>query len=158
MRSIAPFVAALLIGARADAQIGIVSPPVHETVARAGDRYRGTITVTNTGPDTVDLTLRLADYHRDADGAMVLEPAGLGASSNALWVVLAARRVTIAPGDTLGIPFGVRVPPVAPDTLAGTYRCVIVVEPHGVGPVEIVTHVGEPSRPRITGGRALLPR
>jgi hypothetical protein len=153
MKSITCIAALLLMTGTATAQIGLVGACVHETVVRAGDRYRGVITIANAGRDPVEVTLRVSDFHLDPDGEVVLEPAGVGKRSNALWVILATRHATIAAGDSIDIPYGVRVPSIAPAPLDGTYRSLIVVESTSVGRLEIVTHIGDPRRQRIMGGQ-----
>ena len=110
----------------AHGQIAVLSSTVEEKTASAGDRYTGTIVVSN--PSAREQTARIyqTDYRFAADGTSHFDEPGTSGRSNAAWITTQMTRVVLAPGADVRVPYSVVIPPG--DSLRGTYWSAIMVE------------------------------
>lgn len=118
-------VAAVLPLPTADAQIAVGST-VEEHIASPGEAYTGSILVRNV--TTVPQVVRIyqEDYTFFADGTSHFDPPGSLARSNARWVMLSTRSITVPPSGEMTVGYTVQVPRA--DSLSGTYWSMIMVE------------------------------
>jgi hypothetical protein len=162
--ALAAFVAATgLAPAASSAQVSVVGSTVQESEGRSGSDYTGTIEVRNDGASPASIQLYMADYLFRANGTSAFPEAGKLSRSNAGWITLGTRDITIPPGQTVSVPYLVKVPSLQADSISGSYWSVAMVEakPAGDGhtrntrgvnvqtivrhAVQIVTHVGSGS-------------
>jgi hypothetical protein len=122
-------IALALTGARLSAQVSVQGSTIHEFDAAPGATRIGSIPVTNTSPSAQLVRLYLTDYLFFADGTSRYDQPGSVPRSNAEWVQLGARELTVPPGATVPVPYTVRVP--GNDSLSGSYWSLVMVE--GVG-------------------------
>jgi hypothetical protein len=167
---VAAVIAGLLLAPLAgQAAIVVTSTLTHEYEAAPGRSYEGSIDVQNPEDTPQEIKAYQTDYFFYADGKVLYgDPGGLP-RSNARWMTLSPRQVTIPANETVTVHYTIQVPNDA--TLKGTYWSVIMIEPVpegspessrssakdiGVGvnqvlryAVQIVTHIG------ATGSRLL---
>jgi hypothetical protein len=133
------FVAALLLGSAAHAQIAVVGSTVEERVVAPGESYIGSIVVRNLTRQDQPVRIYQTDYRFFADGTSHFDDPGSTARSNATWITPTVRSLLVPPSSEMTITYAVKIP--AADSLAGTYWSAIMVE-------------GAPSEPgRSSGGR-----
>ena len=123
------FLALALVAAlaeRASAQIAVLSSTVEEKVASAGDRYTGTIVVSNPGTQEQVAHIYQTDYRFSWDGTSHFDEPGTSARSNATWITPQLTRVVVPPHGEVRVPYSVVIP--AGDSLRGTYWSAIMVE------------------------------
>jgi len=103
---------------------------VQETLI-PGQRVEGVITLQG-GEDFETVRLYQTDYLFYADGSNLYGEPGSTARSNAPWISIYPKEVTIPPGTSVQVHYQI----VVPDTeLAGTYWSMVMAEPY-VPPVE----------------------
>jgi hypothetical protein len=117
---------ALLAPVTVRAQIAVQSSTVEEKTSSPGDRYSGTIVITNMGAQPQVARIYQTDYRFAADGTSNFDDPGTTPRSNARWVVPQATRVVVPAGSSVTVPYTVTVP--ASDSLTGTYWSAIMVE------------------------------
>jgi len=123
---------ALVAPAAARAQIAVLSSTVEEKVAAPGEKYTGSIIVSNPSAQPQLARIYQTDYHFAFDGTAHYEDPGSTPRSNASWVSPQASRITVPPNSQVSIPYSVAVP--AGDSLKGTYWSLIMVEGAAVEP------------------------
>src|SRR3989442_1187516 len=96
---------AALPAAAANAQISVLSSTVEERVVAPGDRYSGTIVLSNPTPQAQTARIYQSDYRFTADGTSSFDPAGTTPRSNALWVVPQSARVTVPASSQLAVRY-----------------------------------------------------
>lgn len=147
-----------------NAQISIEGGLTHEFVVQPGQTCAGQIVVTdNTGVGT-KIEITQTDYLFLADGRNTYGEPGTMARSNASWIKLFLPLDTLAPGESLSIPYTIDVPD--DPSLVGTYWSMVMaaaVLPPSEAPAEgevgiqqvirygiqIVTHIGDSGERRI---------
>jgi hypothetical protein len=111
------------------------------------------------------------DYSFDADGRSRFDSAGQSSRSNARWITLARRSITLAPMSEVAVAYQVAVPTA--DALSGSYWSTIMVEAApmnarpsasdtpqlGLGTVvryatQVATHLGERTTRQLTFSEA----
>ena len=134
--------AACIGPAAARAQIAVLSSTVEEKVAVPGERYTGTIIVSNPGAQPQVARLYQTDYRFASDGTAHYDDPGTSPRSNASWITPQATRITVPPSSQVAVPYSVVVP--QGDSLRGTYWSLIMVE-------------GAPTEPSASGSVAGKP-
>lgn len=118
---------AFIVGAAPlSAQIAVLSSTVEEHVAAPGDRYQGTIVVSNASDKQQTARIYQTDYRFAADGTSNFDEPGTTPRSNASWITPQTSRVVVQPHSQATIPYSVVVP--RSDSLRGTYWSTIMVE------------------------------
>ncbi|HJQ19295.1 MAG TPA: hypothetical protein VJ867_03030 [Gemmatimonadaceae bacterium] len=153
------------ITSRASAQIAVLGSTLEEHIAVPGESYRGAIVIRNVTDQTQRARIYQTDYVFFADGTSRFDSAGTLSRSNARWVALGARSISIPASSEVTVTYEVRVP--RSDSLVGTYWSAIMVEGEktpppasqrraqvGVGSilryaVQVATHIGS------TGSRTI---
>jgi len=148
----------------ANAQLSIEGGLTHEFVVQPGQTCSGQIVVTgNTGART-EIEITQTDYLFLADGRNAYGEPGTMARSNANWIKLFLPLGTLAPGESLSIPYTIDVPD--DPSLVGTYWSMVMAaavlppsEATAEGEVgiqqvirygiQIVTHIGDSGERRI---------
>jgi hypothetical protein len=144
MRRLAPVFAAvlaLLAPVASRAQIAVLSSTVEEKTAAPGEKYSGTIIVSNPGTTPQVARIYQTDYRFAADGTAHYDDAGSTARSNASWITPQASRIMVPPNSQVSVPYAVAVP--VGDSLRGTYWSMIMVE----------GAPAEPGAPNAAGGK-----
>jgi len=153
----------------ARAQVGVTNGLTQEKACQPGEAFESFVTLKNNGPEEETVRIYQTDYAFSADGKSYYDPPGKVKRSNAGWITVAAKQVTIPGLANLDVKFTCRVP--ASPSLAGTYWSIIMFEvvpkadrtkrdaekkdiAFGISQVmrygvQIVTHIGE------TGTRSL---
>ena len=98
----------------------------HENTCEAGQKYRETIEIQNTGGSEKSVKIYLRDYWFSHTGQSKHDPAGTMLRSNASWITHNPELVTLSPNEKTTINFEVATP--NSDSLTGTYWSVIMVE------------------------------
>jgi peptidoglycan hydrolase-like protein with peptidoglycan-binding domain len=120
-------VAALLAASNVAAQVGIVGALTHEYTITPGRSYEGSIDIDNSSDTAQEVKAYQSDYFFYADGSTLYGEPGDLPRSNARWMSLSPKQVTIPPKETVTINFIIQVPDDA--TLTGTYWSLVMVEP-----------------------------
>jgi hypothetical protein len=120
--------AALAVAApsAARAQIAVLSSTVEEKTAAPGEKYTGTIIVSNQSAQPQVARIYQTDYRFAADGTAHYDDAGTSARSNASWITPQASRIVVPANSQVSVPYSVAVP--LGDSLRGTYWSMIMVE------------------------------
>ena len=126
LRIIAAVGALATVPVAAQAQLSVLSNTVEERIAAAGDRYSGTIIITNAGADAQAARIYQTDYQFAANGTSEFRDAGTTTRSNAAWITPQMTQVVVPAGGRVVVPYSVVVP--AGDSLKGTYWSAIMVE------------------------------
>ncbi|MGA2587624.1 MAG: hypothetical protein ABSF88_11470 [Candidatus Aminicenantales bacterium] len=151
------------------AQVGIVNGLTQEKICKPGEMFESFITLKNNGPKEETVKIYQTDYSFTADGKTYYDAPGKIGRSNAAWITVGPKQVTIPGQATMDVRYSCKVP--AGTSLVGTYWSIIMFEVippaqrvkrdadkkeinFGVSQVmrygvQIVTHFGE------TGARSL---
>jgi hypothetical protein len=124
--------AAAVVPAAAHAQIAVLSSTVEERVAAPGDRYSGTIVISNAGDAPQTVRIYKTDYRFQADGTSNFDPAGTDPRSNAAWITPQLSQVVVPANSKVSVPYAVEVP--AGDSLVGSYWSTLMVEGQSAPP------------------------
>lgn len=128
-RRLAPVFAtalAFIAPAAARAQIAVLSSTVEEKTAAPGEKYTGTIIVSNQSAQPQVARIYQTDYRFASDGTAHYDDAGTSARSNASWITPQASRIVVPANSQVSVPYSVAVP--LGDSLRGTYWSLIMVE------------------------------
>lgn len=110
--------------AEAQGRIGI-QPASVELELDAGQPMRQVVTVANLDPARpVSVSLALADWAFDADGAPIFTPAGESETSAAAWTRYGAPTISLAPGQSKQVMINLSTPEKPPRT--GDYRVALL--------------------------------
>lgn len=110
--------------APAYAQITVRSPLADDRDAAPGETYEGTLIVRNESGEPQQAKLYQTDYLFQSDGSNRYDLPGSTPRSNAAWIELGERLLTLAPGETVPVTYRVRVP----EEVAGSYWSLLMVE------------------------------
>ena len=124
--TIAAVAVALTAPATARGQIAVLSSTVEEKTAVAGQKYTGTIVVSNPSDKPQVARIYQTDYRFSADGTAHYDDPGTTTRSNASWITPQASRIVVPPKSQVSVPYAVSVP--QSDSLRGTYWSMIMVE------------------------------
>lgn len=153
----------------ARAQVGIVNGLTQEKICKPGETFESYMRLKNNGPKEETVKIYQTDYSFSADGKTYYDSPGKVGRSNAAWITVGSKQVTLPGMATLDVKYSCKVP--AGTSLVGTYWSIIMFEVippaqraksdadkkaihFGVSQVmrygvQIVTHFGE------TGSRSL---
>lgn len=92
-----------------------------------GGRAEGTIALRNVDTAAGNVRVYQTDYRFDATGNAWYEAPGTQPRSNANWITVTPRVLSVAPGERASIAYVVQVP--KDEKLTGTYWSVVMVEP-----------------------------
>lgn len=123
---------ALTAPAAARAQIAVLSSTVEEKTAAPGEKYTGTIVVSNPGSQPQVARVYQTDYRFFADGTAHYDDPGTTPRSNASWITPQASRIVVPANSQVSVPYSIAVP--LSDSLRGTYWSLIMVEGAPVEP------------------------
>lgn len=135
----------LLVVATADlsfAAVSVIGELTREESVQPGEKFEGTIKLQNTGETTCQVNVYQTDYLFYSDGSNVYGDAGSTARSNAGWLSVSPKRLTIPPNEVALVHYSGEVPEVkqlasvfsdlqiiqSPD-LTGTYWSMVMIEP-----------------------------
>lgn len=142
--SILILIVATLTGhALADISVTSSLSQFHDVVP--GEGVENSISIRNSGSADAVIRLYQTDYLFFADGRYSYGEPGTVSRSNAAWITLSTHGLTIPAGETVAVPYEVRVPD--DQNLFGSYWSAIMVEevtsptPQGEGPVTVRTVV-----------------
>ncbi len=124
------------------AGVSVIGELTREESVQPGEKFEGTIKLQNTGETTCEVNLYQTDYLFYADGGNVYGEPGSTVRSNAGWLSVSPKRLTIPPDEMALVHYSGQVPPVrklasvlsdvqvteSPD-LVGTYWSMVMVEP-----------------------------
>jgi hypothetical protein len=140
---------AIIAPAAARAQIAVLSSTVEEKTAAPGEKYTGTIVVSNPSSTPQVARIYQTDYRFAADGTAHYDEPGTTARSNASWITPQASRIVVPPNSQVSVPYSVAIP--VGDTLRGTYWSLIMVEGTPVEP----TAGGNDAKPAVGIGAVM---
>ncbi len=140
---------AIIAPSAAQAQIAVLSSTVEEKTAAPGEKYTGTIVVSNPTATPQVARIYQTDYRFAADGTAHYDDPGTTARSNASWITPQATRIIIPPTSQVSVPYSVAIP--VGDTLRGTYWSLIMVEGTPVEP----TASGNDAKPAVGIGAVM---
>jgi hypothetical protein len=138
------------------AGISVVGELTREESVQPGEKFEGTIKLQNTGETTRQVNVYQTDYVFHADGSNVYGEPGSAVRSNADWLSVSPKRLTIPPNEMALVHYSGQVPAVrklasilndfqleeSPD-LVGTYWSMIMIEPAPeTGPENLEDEVG----------------
>ena len=151
------------------AQVGIVNGLTQEKICKPGETFESYMRLNNNGPKEETVKIYQTDYSFSADGRTYYEKPGKMSRSNAAWITVGSKQVTLPGLATMDVKYSCKVPDDG--NLVGTYWSIIMFEVippaqraksdadkkeihFGVNQVmrygvQIVTHFGE------TGARSL---
>lgn len=131
-------VAALGLPPSLSAQVALYGGTVKEHTVRSGGTAEGTIRLTNKGEEPRGVRLYQTDYRFNAAGESEYPAPGSRSRSNAGWISLRIERTSIAPGESVEIPYRIRLPDAsATEEPSGSYWSMIMVEVRDGAPEEI---------------------
>ncbi len=122
----AAYLVLLLAGASARADLSIDGDLAHEFAAAPGQRFEGVITIINAGGKPAQAKIYQTDYHFEAGGVNYFDDPGTRPRSNAKWISVAPKSVTVPAGQRAIVSFSVAVP--NDPSLFGSYWSMIMVE------------------------------
>jgi hypothetical protein len=134
MRIVVVIVGLLLAPLAGHAGVVVTGSLTHEYEVAPGRSYEGSIDVHNPEDKPQEIKAYQTDYFFYADGKVLYDDPGGLPRSNARWMTLSPRQVTIPPNDTVTVHFTIQVP--NDTTMKGTYWSVIMVEPVDEGSTE----------------------
>ncbi len=108
-----------------------------------GEKYTGTIVISNPGAQAQTARIYQTDYRFAADGTSHFDEPGSTTRSNANWITPQATRVVIPAGSQVAVPYAVAVP--AGDSLRGTYWSTVMVEGAPTDPGSTEAGAGKPA-------------
>src|SRR5579871_571567 len=139
---------ALTAPAAARAQIAVLSSTVEEKTAAPGEKYSGTIVVSNPGAQPQVARIYQTDYRFAADGTAHYDDPGSSKRSNAPWITPQATRIVVPAHAQVNVPYSIAVP--LSDSLKGTYWSMIMVEGAPVEPA-----AGSAAKPAVSLGAVM---
>jgi hypothetical protein len=140
----------LVLAGIASGNIAVIGGLAHEHTADRGDTYGGTIRVRNEGQEPCEIRIYQTDYLFQASGETFYGDPGTSPRSNADWLTINPRWLTIPARSTASIRYEVKVPD--DEGLSGSYWSMVMVEPNIVSS-QVIT--GEDGKGRM-GVRTLI--
>lgn len=108
------------------AQVGIVNGLTQEKICKPGEAFQSFIAIRNYGREPQDVRIYQTDYAFTFDGKSYYDPPGKAARSNAGWITIDRRQLTIPGSSQVDFRYAAKVPD--DPSLVGTYWSVIMVE------------------------------
>jgi len=110
----------------ARAQVGIINGLTQEKVCKPGETFESYITLKNNGAKDETVKIYQTDYSFTADGKTYYEAPGKAGRSNASWITVASKQLTLPGQAKVDLRYVCKVPD---DTaLVGTYWSIIMFE------------------------------
>jgi hypothetical protein len=106
--------------------VSVVNGLTHEKEVKPGEVYEAVIILKNIDPDVENVKIYQTDYFFTAEGKNYYDPPGKIARSNASWLTLIQKRITLPPKSQSEVRYQVKVP--NDPGLKGTYWSMIMVE------------------------------
>jgi hypothetical protein len=124
------------------AAVSVIGELTREESAQPGEKFEGTIKLQNTGEVACQVNVYQTDYLFYADGSNVYGEPGSAVRSNADWLSVSPKRLTLPPKEMAVVYYSGQVPPVrklaslyndlkvtaSPD-LVGTFWSMVMIEP-----------------------------
>lgn len=120
------FTVFILLAGTSNASIVVLNGLSHENQVQAGETYRGTIEIQNTGSNGKQVQIYIRDYWFSYSGENRHDPGGTLKRSNARWITFDPELLTLDSSQVATINYEVKIP--QNDTLRGTYWSVLMVE------------------------------
>lgn len=108
------------------AQVGIVNGLTQEKICAPGEAFESYIRLKNNGPKDETIKIYQTDYTFTADGKSFYEAPGRLVRSNAAWISVGSKQVTVPGLATMDVKYSCKVP--ADANLVGTYWSIIMFE------------------------------
>lgn len=134
LRGIALLASLFFIQTGAAASVVVTGSLTHEYTVVPGRSYAGSIEVSNPEDTPQELKAYQTDFSFNAEGSTTYGEAASTPRSNASWISLSPRAITLPAHGAASIQFSVNVP--ADQTMTGTYWSIIMVEPIAAGSAE----------------------
>jgi len=109
------------------AHISLIGSLTQEATLQPGEKFEGKITLKNTGETSWEVAIYKNDYLFYADGTNIYGEPGSVPRSNAGWLSVSPKRLTIPPDEMVLVYYTLQVPD-NPD-LIGTYWSMVMIEP-----------------------------
>jgi hypothetical protein len=117
----------LLLGpASARAQVGIVNGLTQEKICAPGETFASYVRLKNNGPKDETVKIYQTDYSFTADGQSFYDAPGRLVRSNAAWISVNSKQVTIPGSGTIDVKYTCKTP--ADPNLVGTYWSIVMFE------------------------------
>lgn len=128
MKKVLLFVTLFFVSAQfCCAGILVIGGLSREKTVNRGEKYEGLIYLKNTGDRANEIKVYQTDYLFFDDGKNFYGDPGSNPRSNAQWLSLGPKRISIPSGDTVSVYYTVNVP--NDPELTGSYWSMIMVEP-----------------------------
>lgn len=121
--------------AQSSGGVHVVGGMTHQHTLAPGAQVEGSIQLRNISDEPRDVRIYQTDYSFSADGKNSYDEPGKLARSNAGWIELTPRHITIPPGESDSIYYSIQVP--NDKKLSGTYWSVLMVEPTPPGALDL---------------------
>ncbi|KPL00799.1 MAG: hypothetical protein AMJ91_03245 [candidate division Zixibacteria bacterium SM23_73_3] len=139
------------------AGVSVVGGLTREKALEPGAKFEGTIKLQNTGETTCQVSAYQTDYLFYADGSNVYGEPGSAVRSNADWLTISPKRLTIPPGEEASVYYSGQVPEIKElasihddvqllesPSLVGTYWSMVMIEPEPeTGPESVEGEAGK---------------
>jgi hypothetical protein len=126
----------------ANNDIKVLGSLTHEKISDSGEAYSGTILIKNAGESPCRVKIYQTDYLFYADGTNLYGSPASNPYSNAKWIALSAKWLTIPAGETAPVNYEVQIPHIS--DLQGTYWSLVMVEPAADnGPAQTAAEKGK---------------
>jgi hypothetical protein len=108
------------------AQVGIVNGLTQEKICKPGETFESYVRLKNNGAKDETVKIYQTDYLFTADGKTYYDIPGKVGRSNAAWITVSPKQVTLPGQATLDVKYACKVP--AGESLIGTYWSIIMFE------------------------------
>ncbi len=136
------FLFAVALAHSSFAAVSVIGELTREESVQPGEKFEGTIKLRNTGETTCQVEVCQKDYSFHADGSNLYGDPGSAARSNASWLTVSPKRLTIPPKEDALVHYSGQVPQVTElasissgleildgSDLIGTYWSMVMIEP-----------------------------
>jgi len=142
MKTLCAFLFVFALAHSAFAGVSVIGGLTREESVQPGEKFEGTIKLQNTGETSCQVNVYQTDYLFFADGSNNYGEPGSTIRSNAKWISVSPRRLTIPPQEEALIHYSGQVPPIMQlasvyndlgqaqsQASVGTYWSMIMIEP-----------------------------
>ena len=117
----------IFLPALIQAKLIIVGDLTHQKETIIGKTYQGTITIQNIGQESEEIKAYQTDYLFFSDGKVIYGDPGETPRSNASWISISPKQITIPAQGLASVNYIIKVPD--DESLTGTYWSIIMIEP-----------------------------